>query len=175
MLRRRGNRFEKSAKSVPVQILGLAGWLLASFTGAAIGGIATLDAGSFYRQLARPGWAPPGWIFGPVWSVLYLLLGIAVWLVWRERGFAGARVALSLFLWQLAVNSLWSWLFFAWNLGALAFGETLLLWALVFATLVSFWRVRPLAGMLLVPYLGWVSFAAVLTYAVWQRNPGLLT
>jgi translocator protein len=156
------------------QILGLAGWLLVSFSAAAIGAIATSNAGSFYEQLTRPGWAPPASVFGPVWSVLYLLMGIAAWLVWRERGFGGARAALSLFLVQLALNGLWSWLFFAWQRGAWALGEVLLLWVVILATLVAFWRVRPLAGLLLVPYLAWVSFAAALTYVLWQVNPGAL-
>lgn len=98
---------------VSKQILGLAGWLLLSFAAAGIGAIATTNAGDFYQQLNRPGWAPPAGSFGPVWSVLYLMMGIAAWLVWRERGFRHARVALALFLAQLAANALWTWLFFA--------------------------------------------------------------
>ncbi|HYH79769.1 MAG TPA: TspO/MBR family protein, partial [Longimicrobium sp.] len=145
-----------------------------SFVAAGIGGVASARAGTFYQQLSRPDWAPPASIFGPVWSVLYLLMGVAAWLVWRERGFAGARPALGLFLLQLLANALWTWLFFGWRQGALAFGEILVLWILIVATLVAFWRVRRLAALLLLPYLGWVSFAAFLTYAVWQRNPHLL-
>ena len=156
------------------QGMGLAGWLAGSFAAAAVGGVASANAGGFYQQLARPGWAPPPWLFGPVWSVLYLLMGIAAWLVWRERGFRGARVALSLFVVQLAANALWTWLFFAWRRGALAFGEILLLWVLIAATIFAFWRVRRLAGALLVPYLLWVSFATALTWAVWRMNPGVL-
>jgi tryptophan-rich sensory protein len=156
------------------QGIGLAGWLLASFAAAAVGGVASANAGDFYQQLARPAWAPPSWLFGPVWSVLYLLMGIGAWLVWRERGFRGARAALWLFVAQLAANALWTWLFFAWRRGALAFGEILLLWVLIAATIAAFWRVRPLAGALLIPYLLWVTFATALTVAVWQRNPGLL-
>ena len=157
------------------QILGLVGWLVVSFAAAATGAVATSSAGSFYEQLTRPGWAPPAALFGPVWTVLYFLMGIAAWLVWRERGFAGARVALSLFFVQLALNGLWSWLFFNWQRGAWALGEVLLLWVVIFATLVAFWRVRPLAGMLLVPYLAWVSFATALTYALWRANPAALS
>lgn len=157
------------------QILALLGWLAISYTAAAIGAIASVDAGSFYQQLNRPDWAPPAWVFGPAWSLLYTLMGIAVWLVWRAQGFRAARTALSLFLIQLACNALWSWLFFSWHQGALAFADVLLLWMLILATLVSFWRVRPLAGALLLPYLAWVTFAAALTWSVWQRNPHLLT
>jgi translocator protein len=154
--------------------VGLAGWLVGSFAAAAVGGVASANAAGFYQQLVRPGWAPPPWLFGPVWSVLYLMMGIAAWLVWRERGFRGARVALTLFVVQLGANALWTWLFFAWRRGALAFGEILLLWVLIAATIVAFSRVRRLAGLLLVPYLLWVTFATALTFAVWRMNPGLL-
>ena len=150
---------------------GLLGWLLVCFAAAAAGAVASADAGAFYAQLERPGWAPPAWLFAPVWTVLYFLQGVAAWLVWRGRGWSGA---LSLFLAQLALNALWTWIFFAWKQGALAFAEILLLWALIAATLAAFWRVRSLAGLLMLPYLAWVSFAAALTYAVWRLNPALL-
>lgn len=88
--------------------------------------------------------------------------------------FQAARTALSLFLAQLAPNAIWSWLFFDWHLGAWAFADIVLLWVLVVATLVAFWRVRPVAGVLLIPYLLWVSFASVLNYSVWRLNPGIL-
>ncbi|HRP75977.1 MAG TPA: tryptophan-rich sensory protein, partial [Rhodocyclaceae bacterium] len=132
------------------------------------------DAGDFYRQLIRPPWAPPGWLFAPAWTVLYLLMGVAAWLVWRERSARKVGIALTLFLVQLGANALWTWLFFAWRLGALAFGEILVLWVLILCTIAVFWRVRPLAGALLIPYLAWVSFATALTFAVWQGNPALL-
>jgi tryptophan-rich sensory protein len=156
------------------QIVALLGWLIVSFAAAAIGGAATSQAGPFYTQLVRPEWAPPPSIFGPVWTVLYALMGVAAWLVWRVRGFRAARSALVLFLVQLALNALWSWLFFGWHRGALALADILLLWALIVATLIAFWRIRPLAGALLVPYLLWVSFASILNYSVWQLNPGVL-
>jgi tryptophan-rich sensory protein len=156
------------------ELLGLAGWLVVAFAAAAIGGVASANAGDFYTSLSRPPWAPPPWLFAPVWTLLYLLLGVAAWLVWRERGFAGGRMALTLFLIQLALNALWTWLFFAWRQGALAFVEILVLWVLILATAVAFWRIRPLAGALLLPYLLWVAFASALTWAVWQRNPSIL-
>ena len=155
------------------QLLGLAGWILLSFAAAGAGGIASANSGSFYTQLDRPGWAPPPWLFGPVWSALYLMMGVAAWLVWKERGFDGARTALALFIAQLAANALWTWLFFAWQEPRLAFAEILILWLMIFATIVAFWKVRALAGALLVPYLLWVTFASVLTYSLWQRNPQL--
>jgi tryptophan-rich sensory protein len=157
-----------------MQIAALIGWLAVSFVASAIGAVAALQADSFYAQLARPDWAPPPSIFGPVWTVLYALMGIAAWLVWRSGGFRPARVALTLFLIQLALNALWSWLFFGWHQGGLAFFDILLLWLLIVATLVAFWPIRPLAGALLIPYLLWVSFASVLNYSIWQLNPQVL-
>jgi len=156
------------------QLIGLAGWITVSFIAAAVGAAASIQAGSFYTQLVRPDWAPPPSVFGPVWTALYALMGFAAWLAWREGGWRSAGTALALFLVQLAFNALWSWLFFGWHRGALAFADIMLLWALIVATLVSFWRIRPLAGMLLLPYLLWVSFAAVLNYSVWRLNPELL-
>jgi benzodiazapine receptor len=153
------------------QIAGLMAWLGISFIAAAIGAAASIDAAPFYAQLVRPDWAPPSSVFGPVWTALYALMGIAAWLVWRTGGFRRARGALSLFLTQLALNALWSWLFFGWQRGALAFADILVLWVLILATLIAFWRVRRLAGGLLIPYLLWVSFASALNYAVWQLNP----
>jgi tryptophan-rich sensory protein len=161
-------------KTPSSQFLSLLAWLGVSFSAAAIGAVASARAGEFYMQLVRPDWAPPAWLFAPVWSVLYLLIGIAAWLVWRERGLHGARLAMGLFIIQLAANALWTWLFFAWRQGALAFIEILLLLVLIVATLIAFWRVRPLAGVLLLPYLAWVAFATALTYAIWQLNPPLL-
>lgn len=160
--------------SAPAQALGLLVWLAVAFAAAAIGAVATVDAGSFYSQLVRPTWAPPGWAFGPVWTVLYLLMAIAAWLVWREQGAGDRRLALTLFMVQLGANALWSWLFFAWRNGALAFAEVLVLLALIAATIAVFWRVRRLAGVLLLPYLAWVCLATALTWAVWQGNPQLL-
>ena len=156
------------------QIVGLIGWLLLSFVAAAIGAIASVQAASFYQDLAQPSWAPPSSVFGPVWSVLYALMGIAAWLVWREGGWRRQRGVLTLFVIQLALNALWSWLFFAWHRGALAFVDIVLLWVLIVATVVGFWRVRPLGGALLLPYLFWVSFALALNYAVWHLNPQIL-
>jgi benzodiazapine receptor len=163
-----------ASQSKQKQILGLIGWLVTSFAASAVGAVASIQAKSFYSQLAQPTWAPPASLFGPVWTVLYALMAIAAWLVWRSGGFHANRIALSFFLGQLALNALWSWLFFAWHLGALAFAGIVLLWVLIVTTLVSFWRVRPLAGALLIPYLLWVGFAAVLNYSVWQLNPQVL-
>lgn len=160
--------------STLVQYLGLFGWLLVTFSAAAVGGFASASAGNFYLELVRPAWAPPGWLFGPVWLVLYFLMGVSAWLVWRARGFLGARSALILFIAQLVANALWTWLFFVWHQGWLAFAEILLLWALIVATITLFWRISKVSAVLLLPYLAWVSFASVLTLYIWQFNPGLL-
>lgn len=160
--------------STSAQIVGLFGWLLVSFATGGIGGLASVNAAGFYGQLAQPAWAPPAWLFGPVWSLLFVLMGIAAWLVWRVHGFRNARPALTLYAMQLLANALWSWLFFAWHQGALAFAEVLLLWLLIAATIASFWRLQRLAALLLVPYLAWVTFAALLNFTLWRLNPALL-
>lgn len=160
--------------SRPKDVLGIVGWLIVAFAAAAVGARASIDAKAFYDQLVQPAWAPPPWLFGPVWTVLFVLMAIAAWLVWRSGGFRTNQLALTLFGVQLTLNALWSWLFFAWNLGALALAEVILLWMLIAATLLAFWRVRMLAGILLMPYLMWVSFAAALNYTLWQLNPQIL-
>lgn len=163
-----------SAVAAGRQTLGLAVWLGATFAAAGIGSLATRSAPGFYAQLARPAWAPPSSVFGPVWTTLYLLMALAAWLVWRERDRADTRGALGLYVVQLAFNALWSWLFFAWRQGGLALAEVLLLLALIVATMVAFARVKRLAALLLVPYLLWVSYATALTWALWRGNPGQL-
>jgi translocator protein len=151
---------------------GLIGCLAVSFAAAGLGAIASVDAPSFYAQLDKPPWAPPASVFGPVWTVLYLLIGVAAWLVWREP--RDTRVAQGWWIAQLLANALWSWLFFAWQLGPWAFADVVLLLVLIVGTMASFRRVRPLAAVLLLPYLAWVGFATALTWAVWRGNPGLL-
>ena len=156
------------------QALGLAGWLVATFITGGIGAIASARAASFYGELSQPAWAPPAWLFGPVWSVLYVLMGIAAWLVWREHGFRGAATALKLFVAQLFANALWTWVFFAWHLGALSVAEIAVLWLLIASTILAFWKLHRLAALLLLPYLAWVSFACALTVSLWRLNPAAL-
>ena len=163
-----------SSFTVPRQAAGLIGWLGASYLTSAVGAVASINAATFYAEVVRPDWAPPGWLFGPVWITLYTLMGIAAWLVWREAGFRAARTALTLFLVQLVLNAAWSWFFFSWRLGLAAFVDIIILWIMIAAMLVAFWRKSRAAGALIVPYLLWVSFAAVLNFTVWQLNPQLL-
>lgn len=156
-------------------VAGFLFWLLLCILTSAVGALASANARSFYADLVSPDWAPPGWVFGPVWSVLFFLMAVAAWLVWRLPQNSRARtVALGLFVVQLVANAAWSWLFFGAQLGAIAFAEVLLLWSLIAATALAFWRLQRSAGWLLLPYLGWVTFAAVLNYTLWRSNPGLL-
>ncbi len=136
-----------------------AGWVGSRFT-----------PGEWYASLVKPGWTPPNAVFGPVWSTLYILMGIAAWLVWRKAGFSGAPVALGLFVAQLVLNSLWSFLFFGAHQPGLAFIEIVVLWVMILATTIGFWRVTAPAGVLMVPYLCWVGFAAVLNFYLWRLN-----
>jgi translocator protein len=154
--------------------LALILWIALCAAAGAVGAIASASAAEFYATLAQPSWAPPSWVFGPVWTLLYMAMAVSAWLVWRERGWARAGGALGLFLVQLALNALWSWLFFGWHHGALAFADIVALLVLIIATIIAFGRIKPLAAWLLVPYLAWVCFATALNYSVWQRNPPLL-
>lgn len=154
--------------------LGLLGWAGVTFVAAALGSIANVRSREFYTQLSMPDWAPSGSVFGPVWTMLYILMAIAAWLVWKRAGWQGARGALVLYLVQLVLNTLWSWLFFAWRQGGAAFVEVLVMWLAIAATTAMFWRIRPLAGALMLPYLAWVTFASALTHAAWRMNPQLL-
>lgn len=165
---------KRTDRSGARNMLALFGWFVVCFAASGIGGIASINARDFYQELERPTWAPPGWLFGPVWTTLFALMAIAAWLVWRERGWRNARLALTLFIVQLVFNALWSWLFFAWRIGTAAIVDVLLLWLLIATTLVCFWRVRTLAGLLLLPYLAWVSYASALTIWIVRSNPNVL-
>ena len=158
----------------PLDAKRLALWLLVTLAAAGLASMASVNAPSFYAQLDKPPWAPPAGAFGPVWSVLYVAMATAAWLVSRENAAPGRPRALLLYTCQLAVNALWSWLFFGLQRGALSFADTVVLAVLVAATVASFWRVRRLAAVLLLPYLAWVVYACALNFSVWQRNPALL-
>jgi tryptophan-rich sensory protein len=161
---------ESKAKSTA----GLVVCFAVAFAAAAVGAIASIRAADFYQELARPSWAPPAGVFGPVWSVLYCSMALASWLVWRESG-PRTSAALAAYGVQLGLNALWSWLFFVFREGRWAFVEVLVLWAGIVVTIALFWRIRRAAALMLVPYLLWVSFACCLTFAVWRLNPQLLS
>lgn len=142
-------------------------WLAAAFAPAVVGAPFTARAPQYYRRLRRPDWSPPPTVFGPVWSVLYLLIGLAAWLVDRRGGGGGA-----LRLWgvQLVLNGLWTPIFFGLRAPGAALLEIVVTWLAIVATTVAFLRRRAGAGALLLPYLAWVSFATALNYAIWRRN-----
>lgn len=156
------------------QTLKLIAALAASYAVAGIGAVASTSARTFYAALQQPQWAPPGWIFGPVWTTLYTMMGISTWLIWRKAKTSHVAKELSVFCLQLVFNGLWSWLFFKWRMGAAAFIDILILLSLIFLNVSLYWRRNRWAGILLLPYLAWVGFAAALCYAVWQLNPQAL-
>ena len=154
------------------QAIGLADWLLLCFAAAGLGGLASVQAGTFYLDLARPGWAPPAWLFGPVWTVLYVLLGVGAWLIWREPGVApeerrGAWVAFAI---HALLNLAWTPIFFGLQLPGVAFFVICVLWVVLLWMTLRFGRIRPLAGYLQVPLVLWISFALVLNGTVWLIN-----
>ena len=124
-----------------------------------------------YTEFKQPKFAPPSWLFGPVWTILYILMGVATFLVWKV-GAANANVktALIIFGIQLIFNMLWTYLFFGLNLRGVAFVEIILLWGLILTNIILYWRIKPVAGILLLPYILWVSFASVLNFSIWRLN-----
>lgn len=151
-----------------MSVLGLVVWLVLSFSAAALGGF--FMPGDWYASLKKPSWNPPGWIFGPVWSALYTMMGVAAWMVWKRGCFAAQRWPLTAFLFQLALNALWSPLFFGLREPGWAFAEIILLWLAISWTISEFWRTHRVAAGLLIPYLAWVSFATVLNGTLWRLN-----
>lgn len=139
-----------------------------TFSAAFIGSRFPVD--EWYAALTKPAWNPPNWIFGPVWGLLYLLMAIAAWLVWRESGFSGAGLPLAIFGIQLVLNAAWSWIFFGLHALGIALVEILILWAAILWTMLAFWKVSPISGVLLVPYLLWVTFASFLNFNLWSLN-----
>lgn len=150
------------------RIPGLLTWLAVSLAAGWIGSL--FMPGEWYASLVKPAWTPPDAVFAPVWTVLYLMMGTAAWLVWKKEGFPGATVPLALFIIQLVLNSLWSYLFFGAHQPMLAFCEIVVLWLTILITSIAFWKVRPIAGALLVPYLCWVGFALALNFQLWRLN-----
>ncbi|HEX3000102.1 MAG TPA: TspO/MBR family protein [Armatimonadota bacterium] len=136
-----------------------------------LGSLWTMPAlSSWYASLEKPAWTPPGWLFGPVWTLLYISMGVAAWLVWRKCGLQGAALPLAVFAVQLLLNVAWTGIFFGMHLPGAAFAEIILLWIAILATLILFRHVSPAAGWLLLPYLLWVGFAAALNFSIWQLN-----
>lgn len=154
-------------------LLGFMATIGATVIAAFLGSAASISAAEFYARLAKPGWAPSAGVFGPVWTVLYIMMATAGWQIYRSDP-PNVKVLLGLFVAQLVLNALWSWTFFKWESGAGSMATIVALWVAILVVIIGFWRVSPLAGALMIPYLAWVSFAAVLNAALWRLNPDLL-
>jgi benzodiazapine receptor len=128
------------------------------------------SVGDWYLTLQKPSWTPPSWLFGPVWTILYLMMAIAAWLIWRKWGLDKVGGALGLFAFQLALNAAWSPLFFGLKNPLAGLLDIIPLWVAILVTLLSFWKISPVAGLLMVPYWLWVTFAAGLNFAIWKLN-----
>ena len=147
----------------------LALFLVACIGGGAASGLAT-PPGEWYASLAKPTWTPPGWVFGPAWTLLYTLMAVAAWQVWRRRAATDVRMPLALFAIQLALNLAWTPLFFGMQRPGLALAEIVVMLAVILATTASFVRVSTTAATLMLPYCAWVCFATALNWAIWQMN-----
>lgn len=163
-----GERKGRAARVGAGRSWALVGWIVACFSAAASTPVARQDG--WYAALAKPSWNPPGWLFGPVWTTLYLLMAIAAWLIWCRGGFRGQARALSLFVAQLVVNAAWSPLFFGLHSIGWALVDLVAMWVLLALTLRAFSGVSRVAAGLLMPYLAWVTFAGYLNYTIWQLN-----
>lgn len=148
--------------------LGLLTLLALCFGVAGFG--ARFRPGGWYARLAKPSWTPPNWLFAPVWILLYALIAVAGWLVWRETGLSAAVLPLGMFALQLFLNGIWSWLFFGLHRPDLAFIDVVALWLAIAATVVSFHGISMVAVALMLPYLLWVSFALTLNLSIWRLN-----
>ena len=136
----------------------LAGGLGSAFTTPAIP--------NWYANLNKPVFTPPGWVFGPAWTTLYVLMGISFYLIWTKTNFVGYQKALSFFAIQLVLNALWSILFFGLKQPLFALVEIIVLWVAILLTLIPFYKIDKTAGLLLIPYLAWVTFAAILNLSI---------
>lgn len=149
-------------------LIALIFWLGVSLSAGWVG--SRFLPGEWYAALAKPSWTPPSFVFAPVWSILYVLMGLAAWLVWRRAGFFGAGAAFGLFLFQLFLNALWSYLFFGLHRPDFAFSDIVALWLVILVNTIAFWKISTPAGLLMLPYLAWVSFAGVLNLQLWRLN-----
>lgn len=161
----------RKVRSKSIQTVALVMFILLSLAAGGVGGIATAKSvGTWYQTLEKPSFNPPDAVFGPVWTTLFVLMGISAWLVWRKHELFIIRLAMILFFVQLMLNTCWSILFFGLQRPDLAFFELLLLWIAIVFTTLFFWRHSSLAGILLLPYLCWVTFAGVLNFMIWRLN-----
>ena len=148
---------------------GLAGWIAVTLLAPALA--VGSGPGDWYARLEKPSWNPHSWVFGPVWTFLYLSMAVAAWRVWCRSGWSAPGRPLAWYGVQLALNAAWSPVFFRWHRPDLALGVILLLGLAIGATLLAFRRVSRLSALLLAPYLAWVGFATVLNATLWHLNP----
>lgn len=149
----------------------LAAIVICNFAGIIGSLVTTTGEGSWYAAIEKPPFNPPGFVFGPVWTTLYILMGISLYLIWMEgTGRREVRLALIFFSTQLVLNALWTFLFFGLQSPFLGLVEIIILWLFIVATIVAFYRFNKTAAFLMVPYLAWVTFAAFLTYSIWILN-----
>lgn len=159
----------ETTTTTSILVLGLFALICAAV--AALGGaVTTPEIRGWYASIEKPTWNPPDWVFGPVWTTLFALMAIAAWLVWRRAGWRAGRLPLTLFGIQLGLNLLWSCLFFGLRSPGAALVDVVLLWVAILATIIAFARWSRLAALLLVPYLLWVGFAAILNFTIWRLN-----
>jgi len=149
-------------------IIGLACFITACFLTALTG--AWFRPGEWYERLKKPSWRPPNRLFAPMWTILYVMIAVAGWLIWREASFAGAGLALAMYALQLILNAAWTPLFFGLHRPDLGFVDIVLVWVSIIATIVLFYPIHVGAALLLVPYLAWVTFATALNFTVWRLN-----
>jgi tryptophan-rich sensory protein len=149
-------------------VVSLFAWLVLCLSASATA--VFVSTGGWFAELRKPLWNPPSWVFGPVWTLLYIMMAVAAWLVWRKGGWKSQRLALGAFLLQWLLNALWTPFFFGMHQLGLAFGEIILLWVVLAGTTITFWQVKKSAGWLLLPYLAWVSFAMALNFSIWRLN-----
>jgi len=167
---RETGRPTQGGRSLARNGMSLAMWIGICLAAMAAGSAVTFPRiDDWYAALAKPAWTPQAWVFGPVWTTLYLSMAVSAWLVERQGG-RRAGAALALFALQLGMNVAWSWLFFGLGSPGAALAHIALLWIAIAATVVAFWRSTMVAGVLLLPYLAWVGFAAVLNLAIWRMN-----
>lgn len=150
------------------KIGGILGWIIICSLPGIFG--AQFEPGTWYELLQKPAWTPPNWLFPVVWPVLYILMGISAWLLWQKKKVSIYGTEFTWFFMQLLLNALWPWIFFGMHFIATALAEIFLLWIAIAFTVLLFWSRDRLAGILLLPYLLWTSYAAALNFAIWQLN-----
>ncbi|HWR33173.1 MAG TPA: TspO/MBR family protein [Chitinophagaceae bacterium] len=158
---RRMNNIVKLIISIGIPVLA----------GATAGFFTTTGVGSWYQTINKPSWNPPSWVFAPVWTTLYVMMGVALFLVWKSNTIGGfKKTAITLFAIQLALNFLWSFIFFKQEQPGWALVEIIVMWVAILLTILAFAKVNKTAAWLLVPYISWVSFASILNYTIWKLN-----